>query len=361
MNNEIYNKDLKTFLGYIAIIWASRKSITIWILSFGLFGFGIARVSTNIYTSKSVFVPQIEQGSGNLENLGGLASLAGINVGSMSKSTEIPPDLYPELIKSINFKRDLINAELFVNEGQIMTYQEYYNDFNNRNTVKNFIGGLPLRLYRMIGPRKVIASVDSLGYGGIEFISNDEEKHLERVTKQLNLKVKKKEGIVELSFSMPDPFLSAKMTQIAEELLQKKIINYRIQAAQQQLEFTNQRYLESKRTFELIQDKRASFSDENRNLSTESARSGQNRIDSEYDIAFSVFKELAGQLEQAKIQVNKDTPVFMNIQPIVIPQQKSKPKSLLIIISLMVIGFLIPASFVIVKQILNLSKNGLIG
>lgn len=358
MEGNILNKDFKIFLSYTRSIWDVRKRIMIWTISFGLFGFGITKLSTKIYTSKSVFVPQTEKGSGELESLGGLASLAGLSLGSIGKSTEIPPDLYPELIKSIDFQRDLMNAILLTNnEGNDITYRDYYNDFDRKITINNFFQTLGSRINRVLSSKVYEPEIDTIGISKIKIIARDEGKHLKRIERQLDVNVKKKEGIVELSFSMPDPYLSAKMTFIAEQLLQKEIISYRIKAAQQQLEFTEQRYLESKKNFELIQDKRANFNDGNRNLSTESARSELDRIDSEYDIAFSVFKELAGQLEQGRIQVNRDTPVFMNIQPIVIPQQKSKPKSFLIIVALMVIGFLIPTSSVVVKQILHTSNS----
>ena len=61
------------------------------------------------------------------------------------------------------------------------------------------------------------------------------------------------------------------------------------------------------------------------------------RIESEVNISASIVQQLASQVEQAKLQVNKDTPVFTTIQPVTIPFERSAPKRSLIVI---VFGFL---------------------
>jgi uncharacterized protein involved in exopolysaccharide biosynthesis len=49
-------------------------------------------------------------------------------------------------------------------------------------------------------------------------------------------------------------------------------------------------------------------------------------------VTSSVFQELAGQVEQAKIQVNKDTPIFTIIEPVSVPLERTKPKRGLIVV-----------------------------
>ena len=48
----------------------------------------------------------------------------------------------------------------------------------------------------------------------------------------------------------------------------------------------------------------------------------QTRLESELRTANAVFDNVVTQLEQVKLQVTKDTPVFSNVRPVVIPYEK---------------------------------------
>ena len=50
------------------------------------------------------------------------------------------------------------------------------------------------------------------------------------------------------------------------------------------------------------------------------------RIQAEYSIALNVVTELATQVESAKLQVSKDTPIFSVIDPVTVPTQKNLSK-----------------------------------
>ena len=51
-----------------------------------------------------------------------------------------------------------------------------------------------------------------------------------------------------------------------------------------------------------------------------------------YNVANSIFNEMSKQLEQAKMQVKKDTPVFTIVQPVKVPNKSynSRTKTLII-------------------------------
>jgi LPS O-antigen subunit length determinant protein (WzzB/FepE family) len=54
-------------------------------------------------------------------------------------------------------------------------------------------------------------------------------------------------------------------------------------------------------------------------------------------------------LEQSKLQVSKDTPVFSVIQPVTIPNVRSAPKRSLIVLTYTFIGFVLGCGFVLTK------------
>ena len=64
----------------------------------------------------------------------------------------------------------------------------------------------------------------------------------------------------------------------------------------------------------------------------------------------SIVQQLASQVEQAKLQVNKDTPVFTTIQPVTIPYERSAPKRSLIVMVFAFLGIVISVGYVLVKE-----------
>jgi uncharacterized protein involved in exopolysaccharide biosynthesis len=67
-------------------------------------------------------------------------------------------------------------------------------------------------------------------------------------------------------------------------------------------------------------------------------------------VTSSVFQELAGQVEQAKIQVNKDTPIFTIIEPVSVPLERSKPKRTMMVIVWTFLGIVFSVGWVLVKS-----------
>lgn len=75
----------------------------------------------------------------------------------------------------------------------------------------------------------------------------------------------------------------------------------------------------------------------------------EERLQSENQITFSVYNELAKQLETAKIQVKEDTPVLTVIEPITIPNEKSEPKRPMIVFIWVFIGGIVGIGWVFGK------------
>ena len=74
------------------------------------------------------------------------------------------------------------------------------------------------------------------------------------------------------------------------------------------------------------------------------------RLEADYSIALNVVQELASQLEQAKIQVNRDTPIFTVIEPVVVPTERSAPKRVLIVLIWLFLGLVLSAGYVLAKE-----------
>ena len=110
-----------------------------------------------------------------------------------------------------------------------------------------------------------------------------------------------------------------------QELLQQYIIEFKIKKTKANLDFIQQRFDEKEKKFQAAQERLAQFRDRNKNVSLAIANTEQERLSSQFSMVSGVYNELAKQLEQARIQVKQDTPVFTIIEPVSVPTERSKP------------------------------------
>lgn len=343
-------------------IWFYKKQIIIITLVFSFLGLVFAKISEKKFKAQSTFIPQVGDNDRLGSNLGGIASLAGINLGGMSRGNEIPPSLYPQFVSSVRFKKSLLNA-MIQPEGldTPVTYAYYYENIYKPNllsSISSTIFGFPGKVIGWIRPAKVSAvEYHYTSEQNLIKLTEEEVKHFSRIDKQISIQPKDKEGIVELSFSMPEPLMSAQMALFTEQLLQKELINYKIQSAREQLNYTEERFLEKKSEFEAIQNRLAVFRDRNQNISSAIAMNQLDRMEAEYNFSFSIYTELAKQLEQAKLQVNKDTPIFVVINPVTIPSIPYAPNRLVLLIIFTFIGLFASLAYVFVSDFVKDFKS----
>jgi len=74
-------------------------------------------------------------------------------------------------------------------------------------------------------------------------------------------------------------------------------------------------------------------------------------------LAFSVYGEIAKQLENAKIRVKEDTPIFSIIEPVTIPLEKSKPRRVLILMIWFFLGGVFGICWIFGSHSLNDLRN----
>ena len=316
----------------------------------GLFGIVYALFQPNEFTSTTTFIPQLSSGvkTGG-SSLGGLASLAGINLGGMESSSEFPPSLYPQVVNGIPFKIDLLSSTINLNGGEILVKDYFSNQggssLNILGTIKKYTIGLPSLILGSFNSQDV-----ALSKSEIYTVTEEDQELFKTVSSALSLSINDKEGFITISFTDNDKNIAAQITQIAQTLLQKKIIEFKNQSSKEMLDFATKQYDEKQASYEKLQDKRAIFVDKNINISSSLFQNKLSRIESEVNISASIVQQLASQVEQAKLQVNKDTPVFTTIQPVTIPFERSAPKRFQIVIVFGFLGIVVSVGYVLVKE-----------
>ena len=362
--NEIQNQHISEdeidLIELLKKVYLEKKFILKTSILAALFGIVYALFQPNEYTSTTTFIPQLSSGvkTGG-SSLGGLASLAGINLGGMESSSEFPPSLYPQVVNGIPLKIDLLSSTINLNDEEILV-KEY---FSNQGSSLNILG--TIKKYTIGLPSLVLGSFNSqdvaLYKSEIYSVSQKDKKLFKAIAKALSLSINDKEGFITISFTDSDKNIAAQITQITQNLLQEKIIEFKNQSSNEMLDFAIKQYEENKNSYEKLQDERAIFVDKNINISSSLFQNKLDRIESEVNISESIVQQLASQVEQAKLQVNKDTPVFTTIKPVTVPYERSAPERTLIVIVFGFLGLVFTIGYVLVKepakQILNTIKS----
>ncbi len=318
-------------------LWKNRKFILRITLVFMLLGVLVALFSAEEYTAGSTMVPQTSEKkmSGGLS---GLAAMAGINLGDISGGETLSPKMYSKILESIPFQKELMQTPIkFEEYEQPVTLFDYftneeYKKFSLGGAIKKYTIGLPGVIMKAIRGEKKDEIYKPEGIGALQTLTFKEKQCVETLQRLITLNLNEKDGYVQLTAAMPEPLAAAQLAERVQTLLQRYITEFKIEKVQSNLDFVQERFDEAKREFEQIQQERAVFKDANKNIYSARAQTQEEQLDTRYNLALSVYSELAKQLEQAKIQVKETTPILTVIDPVTIPLERSKPKRALILV-----------------------------
>ena len=150
---------------------------------------------------------------------------------------------------------------------------------------------------------------------------------------RLSISVDQETGVLTLTSSFPDPHAAAEIGQVGINLLKENVKEYRNQKARQNLGFVQEQVQEAKKRFEGAQSRLAEFRDSNVNLATAKAQTREQELQSQYDLAFNLYNSLLQRQEQAKLDLQEETPVLSVLQPITVPLNDDTSGFLILIVS----------------------------
>lgn len=334
-------------------LWEGRSTILKVMFLAGVLGIVIALSSPVEYTSSTSMVPQTAQSGSKLGGLSSLAAMAGFNLDMSSGGEALSPMVYPQILNSGTFQLELMNTPFTFSEvDHPVSLYEYYTEIKKPgvfSTVIKYTIGLPgVIIGALKGKDQTIASEEN----DLIAFTKEQETVSKMLKEKVTLTIDSKQGYLTLQASFHEALLSAQVAEQTRELLQKYITRFKTEKSANQLTFIEQRYLEKKKDFEKAQEQLARYRDQNRNTSGALARTEEERLQSEYSIAMNVYNELAKQLEQAKIQVKEETPVFSVLEPAVVPYEKSKPKKAMIVVLWLFLGAIAGVGIVFGKEFL---------
>ena len=373
------NKNLKTnnfkedeidldfdLLEILGKLWKERKLIIKTTIIFFLLSIAYSLSLIDIYESSSTFYPHNEKAAN--PSLRNLAGIAGINL-EQNSYTEIPTSLYPNLVESIPYKEDILNAKIIIHSKEL-TYRDYLRNLNQNPSILSFLieytVGLPSKIILFIKSivSKAIVSKDSnslITYNKNYLSFNDKDYNLfKSLENTINLKANTKDGYLILSVKDQLPEVAAQIAQIAQDKLQERIINYKLKNTMSLYDYTSEQFEKRKNEFYYLQDSLANFKDRNKSIKSVIFLNQLKRLQYEVDLRNSIYKELALTKEKVNLEIKKNTPIFTIINPVILPYNRAEPQRTSIVITYTFLGLIISTIIVLTKDSLLKIKKAIL-
>lgn len=335
--------------------------IAITALLFAILGALYSLTLNNEYEAYVKMVPESSDnksgGGGGLGGLSSLAGLAGINIGGTTGTDAIQPAMYPNIVESIPFLQELINAKIYnpkIKKWQVL--KEY---------LKEHQSNAPIKLYdseklEEDRAKKKLSDADlkdltipSFPGQSIDFINIDlKEAHiLNKLKSYIKVEVDKKTMFLTITCTLQNPVIAANLTSLVQNQLTRYIVNYRTEKVRKEMIFLTSRQDEARKRYDQALFTFSNYKDQNRNRFLNVAKTQEKKLQYEVDLAFNLYSSLTTQLSEAQIRVQKETPIFKVLEPARVPLSRTSPKRSLITIGAMFIGIFVSLVIVFFKSV----------
>lgn len=315
------------------------------------------------FTASTRILPYSNRASAG-SGLSSLAGLAGIRLSASSADQTITADLYPEVMKSQEFRIALAETPLqFAGLGRQATTIEFFRDLRKRpltEVITSYSIGLPgglLKRFRRSNsaPANSLARSDSSS--NVILYDPDYLALVNTLKDRVTVSIDKKTSLITISATMPDPYAAADLVDVTAKHLMNRIIHYETRKAGEQFRFVNEQYEQAQSKYVRAQRELAVFRDRNRTLMSATAELERDRLQREHDLAYEVYQQFSRELEQSRIKMNQDTPVFAALDRVSVPSRRSAPRRALVIIASVLVALTIGIGHLALRQLVPASRH----
>jgi len=309
---------------------------------------------------------ETEATSENSDLMNQLAAISGMSV-TRSGSDVLAPDMYIEILKSTPFLVEVLEQQVTDPEsGESITvgqYIELHPPTTLGSRLKDYTMGLPGKIINLFRGKK--ESTNGLPEEIVTFPLTDSILFSATITQLRNAgmlrriitgEVVPKSYKLIISVENSNPKITVQLAGSVVQSLTRYITENRTRKVKTDLVFITGLCDEAEVNYKRAQQRLASYRDRNQNIILATNRTEEDRLKSEFDLAFDLFQSVSQLREQAKIKVQEKTPAFTIIEP-VIGASKSKPKTDKILILMIFLGTLVGVGIVFGKPIVQKFKE----
>jgi hypothetical protein len=337
------------------IIWDERLRVGTVIAMAVSIGLVISFGAQTEYTASTKILPY--RLGGGVSGFSSLAGLAGVRLPQGAIDPTIPADLYPEVVKTLDFRAAVAETPIrFSSLPEPVTPMHYFREIakpSMAETIAKYSIGLPRTMLSAIIQQQDPETLSVADSGrNIRRYDNAYLGVIDGLGDRIIATSDKKTGILLVSARMPDSYAAADLVRVASDHLMRRIIKYDSQKASEAFRFLDEEYQKAKDRYENAQRNLAEYSDRNRAQVSATAQINRDRLQREYDIAFEIYGQFSREREQARIKMNQDTPAFTILEQITVPNRKSSPRRWSILLISSFLGTLTALTILFIRRYL---------
>jgi hypothetical protein len=306
------------------------------------------------YTSSVILAPEAEYGAGG----GGLSSLAssfGIDIGNVSSSDAIRPDLYPNLVASTDFILDLFKLPVRSLDGNIYTdYYTYLKKYQRSSWWKKDLKKFMSQFRDKPKNPKALAGGNDSGLNGsksqIHVLSPDEESMVEGIRSAINCSVDKQTFTITIQVTDQDPLISSTVADSVRSKIQAFVTDYRTKKATKDFNYYYKLLLQAKGEYEKALKAYTYYVDTHRDIILQSYISERDQLENNMQLKLNTYNAMLTQVQNAKNKIQENTPAFTVLQNAVVPVKPSGPKRMLFVLGFVFMTFLFTSVMIVLRS-----------
>lgn len=340
-NNNIYIDESEiNVMELISKLWNKRSLIIRWCVVGAIIGLLVGFSIPKTYTASVTIAPEMQQKASN--GVSSIASMMGFNLNNNVDAISV--EMFPDVVHSTPFIVELFDLPVtFVRKDSVMTTTllEYMKEYQKSpwwtSVIKFPIKVLKWSIELVTPANKIEATID--GPLNPNNLPKKERYVVRYFAENIIVNVDKKSFKTKMSIEMQDPQVVATVMEAITENLKDYMSDYRTSKSRQDVENLTRISEERKADYYKAQQAYAQHIDANKNVILQSANAERERLQQEMNLAYQVYSQVATNLEGARIQAEQAKPVFVVINPVTVPIQRTAPsKSKLLIIFTFIAG-----------------------
>ena len=343
----LYDENEIDLLELAKTIWNKRIFIIKVVALGAVVGLLAALLSPKEYKSTATLMPEYStesQGGASslLRQYGGLLGMSGGSY--VSNSNAIRVDLYPNIVQSTNFQLKLMDQPFYFSDIDAeATLFDYYTELNSPGLLgilAEYTIGLPGKILGAILPKKELMTTvpGEAKESMVLNLSKDEVGVIGILRQKITASLDEESGIVSVSVTLPDNVAAASVTEYTITELTEYLTEYRTEKVLRDLTFVEEQLATAKARFEEAQLTLAEFRDSNQGTLSAKAQTEEQRLNSEYQIAFNLYNGLTQQYEEAKLKVQEETPIFKTLEAVQVPLEDETSGAMILLVFIMLSG-----------------------
>lgn len=326
-NNQPYYEEESEIdiIELISKLWKKRNMIIKWCVVGAIIGLVAGFSIPKTYTAGATLAPEVQQRTGS--GVSSIASMMGVNLNNSLDA--INAEMFPDVVHSTPFIVELFDIPVTLERKDsvitttLLNYMLEYQKSPWWTPILKFPSKVLGWCIDLVTPDK--EEEDVTGPLNPTNLPKKERGVVKFFANNIMVNVDKKSLKTEISLRLQDPEVVYTVVDAVVNNLKQYMTDYRSSKSRQDAENLTVICEQRKADYYKAQQAYASYIDSNKSVSLQSAQVESVRLQQEMNLAYQVYSQVATQLEGARIQAEQDKPVFVVVQPPVVPLRKTAP------------------------------------